>query len=712
MNNFKSILQNTLTNVTPYWSSKLIDVLSIGNEYNMLITLVIGQIVKTIIDNLMDEILILLLLIVLLVLVLRKFDIKVINLNCFIIKENSIKINANIDNANLISDQFIKINNIIIEKNITNKIVFNSYYMNYLVQETKSDILFEKDIYINVTKRDSIVTITIKSKKVNVGEYIEKILKSHKLSKYHERHILMANVKLIKYIDYYIENNCDNVYSKTYSPNNFINYEYRLDEIKENKDIETNMSIAKNENNEIVVIANNIFNFEIKPKLYLTIDNNKYLFKSLDKNLIDDFIKEVISKSNSEDIYKYKEEYCSKEIILSFDKIEFSVQNIIWAINYYLVINNKNVSKIIINDNDENYSNMFKENKNKIYFRINNVVNLSIDNDVILSITRKVNVEQTKKTGNTHIELTYTIKSKNPLYNYLENILSVFMDVIKKIRMDENNEIIYHMIYQGLGRFLTKVLSDKKNNELFETFEHLYNEHNELLINDLKRIKDLEYYKKRGLKRKKGYLFHGIPGSGKTSTVVAMALYDKRHIIEVNFNLLKSQNDMNTIMNLKNINGIEINNENIILLFDEIDHGLKKYNREKKQEEEKNNNNVFVLKYLDDNNNDENELDIAKILSSLDGIGNYNGLIIVGTTNYMDRIDPAVYRELRLTPIEFRELRICDVIGIIKKYFDEPMTEKQKEKIIDRKISPAKCINACQMFEKKGIDELLDYLFS
>lgn len=59
----------------------------------------------------------------------------------------------------------------------------------------------------------------------------------------------------------------------------------------------------------------------------------------------------------------------------------------------------------------------------------------------------------------------------------------------------------------------------------------MHNEHTQMFINDINKLKDIEYYKEHGLKRKKGYLFHGEPGCGKTSTVVAIALYDERHIV-------------------------------------------------------------------------------------------------------------------------------------------------------------------------------------
>jgi SpoVK/Ycf46/Vps4 family AAA+-type ATPase len=61
----------------------------------------------------------------------------------------------------------------------------------------------------------------------------------------------------------------------------------------------------------------------------------------------------------------------------------------------------------------------------------------------------------------------------------------------------------------------------------------------------------------------------------------------------------------------------------------------------------------------------------------MDGIGNYNGMILVATTNNKDKLDPALYRELRLTPMYFTFLRNIDAIEIIEKFFDFKLNEEQ-----------------------------------
>ena len=43
---FIELLQNSVTNLVPYWTVNLLQFLGIGNEYNALISLIFNQVVK------------------------------------------------------------------------------------------------------------------------------------------------------------------------------------------------------------------------------------------------------------------------------------------------------------------------------------------------------------------------------------------------------------------------------------------------------------------------------------------------------------------------------------------------------------------------------------------------------------------------------------------------------------------------------------------
>jgi len=292
------------------------------------------------------------------------------------------------------------------------------------------------------------------------------------------------------------------------------------------------------------------------------------------------------------------------------------------------------------------------------------------------------------------------LKSYNHDTIYIQNFINNCIISYDRYISDINNDKIYHFIYQGkiANRltFSTRILSDYTNSEYlnYETFNCIFHSNKDKIIKDIDRLKDIEYYKKTGLKRKKGYMFYGKPGTGKTSTVMAISNYDRRHIIEVPLNRVKTNNELEAIMNLNQINNIKFKPDNIIIFFDEIDIGMN-LNKDDYKLEIFNNDN----KSKNENNDDEyckvtskDKLSFGTLLSRLDGIGNYYGLIMIATTNSIKNIDESLYRDGRLSLIKFNYASINDIKNIIEYYYSEPLDSNliEKLKILDNKISHAK----------------------
>lgn len=154
-----------------------------------------------------------------------------------------------------------------------------------------------------------------------------------------------------------------------------------------------------------------------------------------------------------------------------------------------------------------------------------------------------------------------------------------------KFQAEQNRDKLFHFVYQGISKdekleFTKNLFSDLVEEPNNETFDHLFCEHNHSLIKDLDRLHDLEYYKRTGFSRKKGYLFFGEPGCGKTRTVLAMANYDKRHIIEISPIKLKTNKEFSQILNLSEINGVKFKPSEVIYLIEEIDTSKVTKNRD------------------------------------------------------------------------------------------------------------------------------------
>jgi len=319
-----------------------------------------------------------------------------------------------------------------------------------------------------------------------------------------------------------------------------------------------------------------------------------------------------------------------------------------------------------------------------------------ISNDIFIEITRtEVETSASKNTSTGGFwKFSVTLTSSKP--SLLEPFINMVLNEFREIKRKKDQNKLYHFIYQGNPieydcSFSTAVLSDVVENPNMETFEHLINEHTEELMDSVIMLRDIEYYRKNGLKRKKGWLFHGYPGCGKTASVMAISNMDQRHIIEIPLSRVKSNKELEKLLRLSKINEIDISPDKVIYLFDEIDREMtgQTITESIQEEEQKGASNVLVIPSL---STKKDELSIGSILSRLDGIGNYNGLIIIATTNNKDNLDPALYRDLRLTPVFFQHLRQEDSIKIIEKFYERKLTPQEIMCIPDQKgnLSPAR----------------------
>ena len=357
--------------------------------------------------------------------------------------------------------------------------------------------------------------------------------------------------------------------------------------------------------------------------------------------------------------------------------------------------------------------NNFKVNKEDIKYILDSSHNIKLLDDIYVDFSiQKVNndISQKDKTSNSNWKVTLLIKSMTKSIQEIKDFIKKITKEYNEYDKMKNENKIYHFIYQGMERdcdkmkFTQSVLSNFENEseKNYETFDTIFSEHKDTLIKTMKRLKDYEYFKRTGSKRKAGFLFHGPPGCGKTCHVNAIANYDKRHIIEIPMSRIKTNKELENIINLTEINEVTFNKEEIILFFDEIDQAgkiLSKRDGEEEIEKKDEVKDLMILSLLNKNsgndnntfNNKDDDLNLGCVLSRLDGIGNYNGLILIASTNCKDNLSPALYRSGRLSPLYFDYSRKVDIINMIEYNYNIKLTEEQLSKLPDRThaISPA-----------------------
>ncbi len=356
----------------------------------------------------------------------------------------------------------------------------------------------------------------------------------------------------------------------------------------------------------------------------------------------------------------------------------------------------------------------------EMHYIINSFQKINYDKNLSV-IFNNIRIDKDDKSNCLVWKVSLIINSKIGVDNITEFVNKCIIEYDNYI--DEiNKNKIYHFIFQGKDdkneKYIWKksLLSDllDDNNKNFESFDNIFSVNKESIINDVKRLKDLNYYKETGAKRKKGYLFYGPPGCGKTSTVIAIANYDKRHIIEIPMSRIKTNADIEEILNINNIDGINFKKEEIILLFDEIDTGFDAVQIREHENSDVSEENVkdtilksFLSKDTEPINKDK--ICLGSILSRLDGVGSYNGVIIIATTNCIKKLSPAIYRHGRLNPIYFDYMRKQDIKEMIENYYSIKLNEDQILNIpdIDKKIAPSSLLH---YMEKNKIDDLLNYI--
>ncbi len=163
------------------------------------------------------------------------------------------------------------------------------------------------------------------------------------------------------------------------------------------------------------------------------------------------------------------------------------------------------------------------------------------------------------------------------------------------------------------------------------------------LLQDMTRFLGSEtWYRQRGIPYRRGYLFHGPPGNGKSS--VALGLASALKIPLYVLNLASISNDQALEKAIYSID----TSKPLMLLIEDIDTAAPDRVRDKV-------NQPFSL---------------GTLLNVLDGIVARENLILVVTTNKKDMLDPALLRPGRIDQtIEFTDASWTQIQDAIKVFF-------------------------------------------
>ncbi|XVE87413.1 hypothetical protein DITRI_Ditri18aG0115600 [Diplodiscus trichospermus] len=229
--------------------------------------------------------------------------------------------------------------------------------------------------------------------------------------------------------------------------------------------------------------------------------------------------------------------------------------------------------------------------------------------------------DQISKVEMRRYELSFHKRCKDMVTrSYLPHILE------KANKIQERNRVV--KLYTASNDFWTSRPVIIQHPMTFETLA-MNGDLKKILMDDLDRfMNSKEYYQQIGKVWKRGYLLYGPPGTGKSSLIAAMANHLNFDIYNLNLSAVSSDLALQNLL-------LSMGNHSILVIED-IDCSVKLQNRESGLDQ--------PVKYK------QNKVTLSGLLNFFDGILSCcgEGKILVATTNYKDRIDPALLRAGRM----------------------------------------------------------------
>ena len=214
-------------------------------------------------------------------------------------------------------------------------------------------------------------------------------------------------------------------------------------------------------------------------------------------------------------------------------------------------------------------------------------------------------------------------------------------------------------------------------------------------------LEQRSWYDKKGIPYTLGFMFHGPPGTGKTSSVKAIANEGRRHIVNVQLSEIKTKgqlqhlffNDEIHVYNGTNTEKYTIPVSERLYVIEDIDAmGDTVLRREWKKptftDPKKTEEDIFLGRKGEEEKEKE-VIDLSFLLNLLDGTLEANGRILIITTNFPERIDKALIRPGRIDMIiNFKKCNQVILQEMFNSFYERDI-EIPDDPALEYKWSPA-----------------------
>jgi hypothetical protein len=346
---------------------------------------------------------------------------------------------------------------------------------------------------------------------------------------------------------------------------------------------------------------------------------------------------------------------------------------------------------------------------------------------------------------------TMTITSTTYDYHQLLDVIRMWtQEYLKNKDAEVDCSKIYYCEYDGLPKkdddrypndddqivetkyFMTEFNTNKNfNNTFFEEKKQLLG-----LLDTF--TNNRQMYIDIGKPHTLGLMFSGLAGSGKTSTIKAIAKYTNRNIISIQLNKIKKSSELIKIFTDPYVNKMKIPINRRIYVFEDIDcmtdivRPRKSDDKaeddercDKKKKETDNKQIVIIGKDSDikkmEHPDKTGVLTLQTILNLFDGLMEQEGRIIILTTNYPEKLDHALIRPGRIDHhIKFTHCTtklISEIFGFYYTVYHKTPADHMADVLrsiecsdcLDGKFSSAEVIGCCiaNTDPKDAIDQMM-----
>jgi chaperone BCS1 len=221
-----------------------------------------------------------------------------------------------------------------------------------------------------------------------------------------------------------------------------------------------------------------------------------------------------------------------------------------------------------------------------------------------------------------------------------------------------------------------------------------------MLVSDAKDfLKSEKWYADRGIPFRRGYLLYGVPGSGKSSLIHALAgeLMLDIYVVSLSSSWI-NDSTLTTLMG-------RVPSRCIVLLED-LDAAFtrsvtrskdKDKDKDKKKSDSKSDNEEETTTSSSrsrrsrnkENLSDVNTLTLSGLLNALDGVAAAEGRILFATTNHLDQLDPALCRPGRMDVwIEFKNASKFQAEHLFANFFPSSDAEVAANIELETELEP------------------------